>query len=154
MQQDQKLFTALFLTVTAVVVSGILLYQHFPFGTEVQEKTVASVQPKESKYVYRYGEELYAMPAEARNAFLYQMNDEEEYQIVIEATDDGIENYRETVWDDIDFWTHRGFALFKVGDCAEAGAASYHVLMRDEDNEIAAAIMGSIGQNPRCLEAN
>ncbi len=79
-----------------------------------------------------------------RNDFLFEANAEGEYQVVVNATNEGIQKYKDLIWDDIDFWNHRGFALYKLGECNEAGAAFYHVLVRDPKNEVASAFTASI----------
>ena len=58
--------------------------------------------------------EFYALTAEERNQMLVKMIYAGEYKVVVSATNDGIENYRDLVWDDLDFWIHRGVALFQL----------------------------------------
>lgn len=89
--------------------------------------------------------DLYALSSTERNSFLLYGNNTGKYQVVVNATNDGIQNHRALIWDDVDFWTHRGFALYELGDCAGAGAAFYHVLMRASKDstayEVASGLM-------------
>lgn len=86
-------------------------------------------------------QDIYQWPKEDRNQFLLYGNQEKQYQAVVNFTDTGIQNHRELIWDDIDFWNHRGFALYELGDKAKSLAAFYHVLMREPDNEVANAFI-------------
>lgn len=69
--------------------------------------------------------------------------------MVVNATDDGIKNHKELVWNDIDFWIHRGVALFQLGDCREAEETFKHALTIDSHDDVALAFMGDI-KNMRC----
>ena len=78
-------------------------------------------------------------------------NEKKDYQVVVNATNDGIKNHRDLVWDDIDFWNHRGRALYSLGDCANAGAAFYHILMRSPNDEMASGFITSILNDKTCV---
>ncbi len=88
--------------------------------------------------------EFYALTAEERNQMLVKMIYAGEYKVVVSATNDGIENYRDLVWDDLDFWIHRGVALFQLGNCPESGAAFYHVAVRAPENKMASSMIAKI----------
>lgn len=138
-----------------VLLAGAGAYLYFHSGkSEVpvpQEATIAdSVEAKAGSSALT-SNDLYTLSPKERNGFLLWANNQKDYQSVISATNEGIEKHRELVWDDIDFWLHRGFALYGVGDCPEAGAAFYHVLMREPENEVASEAMADVVNN-RCGE--
>ena len=88
--------------------------------------------------------EFYGLPAEKRNQMLVEMIYAGEYKAVVNATNDGIEKYRDLVWEDLDFWIHRGVALFQLGNCAESGAAFYHVAVRVPEDKMVSSMMAKI----------
>ena len=94
--------------------------------------------------------DLYILPKAERNILLVQMNNEREYQAVIDITNEGIQKHKSLVWEDTDFWNHRGFAFYKLGNCIESAAAFGHVVLQDLDNEIATSFLAEIGADPRC----
>ena len=101
--------------------------------------------------------DLYAMSATDRNDFLIWANNNKNYQVVVNATDDGIKNHRDLVWEDVDFWTHRGMALYELGDCNLAGASFYHVLVRASKDsvayDVASHLMGAISDDKFCIDS-
>jgi len=90
--------------------------------------------------------QFYALSPEERSQALANMVFAGEYRAVVNATQFGIDNYRDLVWDDIDFWIHRGMAFFQLGNCPDSSAAFYHVLTRDPEDEIALSMMSKIGE--------
>ncbi len=94
--------------------------------------------------------DLYALPSAERDNFLFMGNQNKDYQFVVNATDDGIKNHKDLVWDDIDFWNHRGMAFYSLGDCADAGAAFYHVLMRNPNDSVASGYIAAILNDKSC----
>lgn len=88
--------------------------------------------------------DLYLWSPEERNGLLFVADMEKDYRVVVNATNDGIKNHKELIWDDIDFWIHRGVALFQLGDCSEATETFTHALTLDPHDETATDFMGLI----------
>ncbi len=83
--------------------------------------------------------------------FLDYLVENKDWDMVVKVTNDGIENYRDLVWEDIHFWSAHALALFEIGHCFDAGAAAYHIAIREPDNELAASIASQVsGDNPKC----
>lgn len=99
--------------------------------------------------------DLYAESSAFRNGFLVWANENKEYQTVVKATDDGIQNHKALIWDDMDFWVHRGMALYKLGDCDGAKTSFEHVLTRAQKDsvayDVASGLSVSIVENKTCL---
>lgn len=132
--------TALVGIVAFVAVVGFMIWSE-------SSEVLQSQQPKDVQVATStkdISSEFYALPAEKRNQMLVEMIFAGEYRAVINATNDGIEKYHDLVWDDLDFWIHRGVALFQLGNCAESAAAFYHVAVRAPENKIASSMMAKI----------
>lgn len=114
-----------------LVIGGVLFFNNFPRNSN---------------------DNLYTLSAAERNDVLFNLNEKEDYAAVVTTTNFGIKNHKGLVWDDADFWTHRGFAFYKLGQCTEAAAAFYHASMRDIDNEISSNFLAAIG-NGDCKPA-
>ena len=91
---------------------------------------------------------LYSMATSDRDAVLYQMIGTKDYATVIKATDEGIQNFKNLVWDDVEFWDMRATAYFRLGDCVEAAAAAYHASVRDQTDEL----FGIISNSQNCYK--
>ncbi len=94
--------------------------------------------------------DLYALSSADRDSFLFMGNQNKDYQFVVNATDYGIKNHKDLIWNDIDFWNHRGFALYSLGNCADAGAAFYHVLLRAPNDDVASGFLANILNDKNC----
>ena len=120
------------------ILSGFLIISATHKNQENSQPDKNIINKKPTPYI----EELYASTPEERNSFLFFANSQkipQGYEMTIKITDYGIENFRDIIWDDIDFWSHRGTALLVMKRCEEAIAAFYHIIMRDPENKIANA---------------
>lgn len=84
---------------------------------------------------------------EKLNEFLFVENSEKSYDVTIRATDDYIKNHKDEVWNNLDFWIHRGTAFYLTGDCTNAFAAFWHANGISANNEIVKVAMKSILNN-------
>lgn len=128
-----------------IVVSGFLFYDHQPLSTEV---SAATSTPTEVSRMQFY-DQFYNLPPKQRSTYLYQMNVAGDYRGVVTATDEGIQDYKDVVRNDVDFWNHRGYALYQLGECIHANTSFWHASGLDINNKIASEYMAHIGQNYR-----
>jgi len=96
---------------------------------------------------------LYNLSPADRDTFLFTGNQNKDYQFVVDATNYGIQNHKDLIWDDIDFWNHRGMAFYSLGNYAEAGASFYHVLMRAPNDDVAFNYLFTILNDKSCNTA-
>jgi len=92
---------------------------------------------------------LYSMSSTSRNSFLLQMIEAKEYQAVINATNDGIQNHTDLVRNDVAFWDHRAMAYYELGNCVDALAAAYHASLIDDSDQL----FGLISSSPLCSKS-
>ena len=96
---------------------------------------------------------IYLLSPQERNSILFEQNQQKNYQYVVDTTQEGIISYKDSIWEDVDFWNHRGVALYSLGACAEAGASFYHVLVLEPNDPVALKFMSEL-ENRLCKEIN
>jgi hypothetical protein len=138
----QKIFT---LISVALVILAACMYL---FHSSQQKITTQVTQINQT--ASSTSSNFYTLSQAERDNYLFMMNQDKDYHAVVNATNDGIQNHRELVWNDLDFWEHRGMALYELGNCVEAGAAFYHVLVRVPDDNVASAFMTNITSGKGC----
>lgn len=111
---------------------------------EKRAKEFADMHCEEATSWY-FPDDFYATSSEARNKDLFLAVMAWDYQPVVDATNDGIRNHKELVWDDLDFWVYRGMALFYTGECGDAIETFNHALEIDPQDETALGFMDIIG---------
>jgi hypothetical protein len=134
------------ISIAATIIAGVVF---FYLGNMLHQKNLSKLQPTTET---ENDSPLSTFSQEERDAFLYAMIQDEQWQTVVNATDDGIKNYREMIWDDLHFWSARASALMQLGRCMDAGVAAYHILISDSDHELAATVLSSIQDETLCVE--
>jgi hypothetical protein len=130
------------LILTVVLVAGASYFisqsafKSLPIGQKTVATTTTSTDNEDAQF--------FTLPSNDRNQWLAKAVFGGEYQTVLNVTQSGIDHHRDLIWDDIDFWIHRGVAYYQLGNCAQSGAAFYHVLMREPKNEMATEMMQRI----------